>query len=102
MADCLYCSEPIEAGQEVVRGVEAVAHRTCVHKELDQYCPTWRETEAEQAVRRGKASAEAQAQRWADAPSKPKTASRPKKRLRGPCETKRADPIFGLSSKAFR
>jgi len=30
---CFYCAAPVEAGQDIVRGVEAVAHRSCIRAE---------------------------------------------------------------------
>jgi hypothetical protein len=77
---CFYCHRDIAANDEVVRGVEQVAHRACVRRRIESSCPEWLETKI----------------------GRPATAPVHRKRLVGPTTTKRADPIFGLSANAFR
>lgn len=76
--DCLYCTKPIEPGQDIVRGVEAVAHRMCVHDRLDRDCPGWR-SQIDPPQGRGRLG---------------------RNKLRG--SYKKADKVPGLSRTAFR
>jgi hypothetical protein len=54
---CFYCGKAIYSFDKRVDGVEVHAHQRCVQKRIEEVCPTWRETKAEAATRRGKAGA---------------------------------------------
>lgn len=96
---CFYCHREIAANDdEIVHGAKVVAHRACVHRELDAHCPDWREHEVSGAKNRSGRPRN----NIGNGKKKVRRSSKPKRRLVGPTTTKRADPIFGLSSKAFR